>query len=107
MSELTAAELEGIVSIDSETELVAAIEKFRAFDKKEKAAKKAKDALKSEILAALKDRGASALEFHGSIVARKSEVETVRVDAKALQAAHPRIWKKFLKVTESVRLTVK
>lgn len=110
MTELTAAELEGIVTLDPSTSadfaLVNLIEKFRTLDQSEKKLASDKAEVRKAILAEITERGAQALEVHGSVVARKSQVTKTGLDSKTFKVTHPRLWAKFSKVTESVRLTI-
>jgi predicted phage-related endonuclease len=105
-TEAEALELEALVSVDSNTDIKAKIRQARSLKEKRDAAEKAYSDAKNELGSMLADAGLQGFTLNGKVVVRRSLVRTSRLDSKALKAKHPRIFAAFMKVTESIRVTV-
>jgi len=64
------------------------------------------DEIKAEFDRRMKIDGVQGYVLDGKVHARRSEVHTTRVDSARLKEKHPKIYAAFLKVTESVRITI-
>ena len=105
-AETAAAEAEGIIAVDTDPAAISAIARFKAVRDARDAANKELESLKGEILAMIDAEHAQAFTIGGKIEARRSEVQTNRIDSDKLKAEHPAIYGECLKVTETIRLTV-
>ena len=103
-----------IIVVDQETGELTVPDKvimaIRANEEAIKAAKKANDDFKSQLLAAMEAYGVKSIKAEGMSVAYIEEHEQVRLDSKAVKENYPRIYSECTKLTPvkaSVRVTLK
>lgn len=104
--ETTAAEAEGIIAVDTDPAAISLIARYKAVRDARDAATRELETLKSDILSMIDAEHAQAFTIGGKVEARRSEVQTNRVDQDKLKAEHPAIYAECMKVTETIRLTV-
>ena len=104
LSEQEAAAAEGLVEMP--VDLVALRNRKLALDEQKDAIIAEIDQIKATFDQRMAAYGVQGFVLNGKVHARRSEVKTSRVDTKKLKEAHPRIFAAFLKVTESVRITI-
>lgn len=103
-TEQTAALEEGLAEMPAE--LIEKREEFLVLKEQRDEINDQMSKIKDAFGDALKDQGLQGFLLHGKVHARRSEVITNRVDSGELKAKMPHIWKRFLKVSKSVRITV-
>lgn len=104
LNETEAAQLEGLAPMPSD--LVTLRNRKLELDEQASAIKVEIDAIKATFDQRLQAEGVQGFVLNGKVHGRRSEVTTARVDAALLKEKHPRIYKAFLKVTKSVRITI-
>lgn len=104
LDEAEAAQLEALA--DMPADLVTLRNRKLELDEEVSARKVEIDRIKAIFDARLQADNVQGYVLNGKVHGRRSEVTTTRVDSALLKEKHPRIYKAFLKVTKSVRITI-
>lgn len=104
LDETEAAQLEALATMPAD--LVILRNRKLELDEEVAARRVEIDRIKAVFDARLQADNVQGYVLNGKVHGRRSEVTTTRVDSAALKEKHPRIYKAFLKVTKSVRITI-
>lgn len=87
-------------------DLIMKIEKSRTLREQRDQIEARLGKVNAEILSFATEAEADFLTIDGVPVARREEFEQARLQSAAVKVSHPRIWKRFTKVSTTVRLVV-
>ena len=90
-------------TVEASTEVLAAVQRLRAIQKDRKDSKTREEDEKATIMGALGDTADTLIADGLTLATWKAPSPAMRVDAAALQAAHPDIYKQFTKADEASR----
>lgn len=104
LDETEAAQLEGLAPMPQD--LISKRQERLALKEQRDAIQARMDEIRDEFGARLEAEGLQGFVLNGKVHARRSVVQTRRVDSKKLKEKHPQIWRAFSILTESVRIVV-
>jgi len=92
--------------VDGDEDIAGAVERFKELRAWKAGCEAEMNELKEKLGVRCAEHGAGALTVDDVQVVRYSELSRTTVDGKALQAAHPRIFNQFKKISEYTRVDV-